>query len=1002
MEHLRFDIQQLIMDRNESRMKPPYQMEAVPTIEVTRAIDKSLSESNEKIIQQYDVELVRQNTLLTRLLLERETRVAGGLTTDVASYLETQSLPGQVAIATQTDRTTATQTDYRLRSRSDNESEDEFKFKRKFKFKKRCIEEECPRKSAWMKSPLTERGRTYIGIKMARRKMAEIGVGRRAISPIVLQEISESLNRHDHFSSTIDDDEDEHLFQYCQNPIKSTKIEVCKETIEISTSSQEEMEHRLVKMSQRRNINDPKVIPVEPSFRVLEVDSTPTKIIRKVTDKKSPKESVEIKKIIPQKKFPRGSRELKVKELKSTVDATISRILGSEKKSKNVVKPLESEFKVRRPLKHQAALKADSGSSELDDADTRRQINIPHVASKEYKTSPVNSKLVLKKVSTVADLSNTESKKSPSRSKSTSPIKKPRSSKIAILPFEIKSPSNETHKHSSRTKLTKVKSTDITKEDIKTGNVSDSDVIKSKRKSHKDEFTKSLTVSVMKPESAVFKDGLSNQPSFIEEREKSEIHMTKVESTPKNVSKVDTQGEVDPVNSQTDANQKTNASLPKEENGDKENIVCIMEKEKAITKDQRQISELAETRDESSVETGDNDSYKEVSYTRLDNEVETTKTVPDVKESSGTTEVKKMDTTEEVRYEKPVFQKQKRITQSTDETLNFVDNGSPAKLKKQFTDDFTKVVEKMKIDEIDDKIEICKNELVGSKKQEDGTSIGKTISEKSSEGEKLKTSEVLDLKSDQDLCVAVNDGNQIGGREKLEKVSGKSPKLERSNKIMSDSITLPGLNVDYDSESSDESDISCKTMLNRHSLERKTFEEEEQTAVTESRNVIGKVTCTDTKLTTVDETRTTCISKSEIQETEIIVDEANKADSATNNEKVEQFTEDKRRPINSREKKHQNTEKPLKTSRSVQDVVESKEKGTKSAVTKKAQQMKEQEKSKLQSETSESNKRNKSTREDDKNMSRNTRPERRKKMIAIDMDTEKKSMIFYSKTFRST
>ena len=68
-----------------------------------------------------DLELARQKTLLARLLLKREHRNADGGIADSTSYLETQSLPGQVAIATQTDRTTATQTDRQVRSRSDND-----------------------------------------------------------------------------------------------------------------------------------------------------------------------------------------------------------------------------------------------------------------------------------------------------------------------------------------------------------------------------------------------------------------------------------------------------------------------------------------------------------------------------------------------------------------------------------------------------------------------------------------------------------------------------------------------------------------------------------------------------------------------------------------------------------------------------------------------------------------------------------------------------------------
>lgn len=152
----------------------------------------------------HDLELARQNVLLTRLLLERETRHAGGggVMTDAASYLETQSLPGQVAIATQTDRVAATQTERHLRSRSDNdESDEDTRNRKKMKTKKRYGESEMMRTRAlWMKSPIEEEeSSTNFDKRLSslRKKVKDVKEGRKVpLEPKVLREISDSLEEN--------------------------------------------------------------------------------------------------------------------------------------------------------------------------------------------------------------------------------------------------------------------------------------------------------------------------------------------------------------------------------------------------------------------------------------------------------------------------------------------------------------------------------------------------------------------------------------------------------------------------------------------------------------------------------------------------------------------------------------------------------------------------------------------------------------------------------------
>ncbi|XP_046738432.1 cadherin-86C [Diprion similis] len=147
-------------------------------------------------------ELAKQNALLTQLVMDRDARTLRVSGIDPGNYLETQSLPGQVAIATQTDRTAATQTDHftQVRSRSDNdESDDEVRSRRKSKSKKRFGSELRRSRSLLMRSPIQEEARSSSDTRtnLLRRKAKDTREGRRAtLEPEVLREISDSLDEH--------------------------------------------------------------------------------------------------------------------------------------------------------------------------------------------------------------------------------------------------------------------------------------------------------------------------------------------------------------------------------------------------------------------------------------------------------------------------------------------------------------------------------------------------------------------------------------------------------------------------------------------------------------------------------------------------------------------------------------------------------------------------------------------------------------------------------------
>ncbi|XP_034949613.1 uncharacterized protein [Chelonus insularis] len=213
IEELGPDVQRLIIDHGiydksaQSDIKESQDAATGTTLIIQGAIPKASELPKEQNIPKYpvnvqhysihDLELARQNALLTRLLLERDRGVNAAMM-DTGSYLETQSLPGQVAAGTQTNQTIATQTEQQSRSRSDNEeSEEDARMRRKMRSKKRYDGEAKRVRALWMRSPIREEDREYSekDTNFIRKKIKDIKDARKSnIEPEVLREISDSLD----------------------------------------------------------------------------------------------------------------------------------------------------------------------------------------------------------------------------------------------------------------------------------------------------------------------------------------------------------------------------------------------------------------------------------------------------------------------------------------------------------------------------------------------------------------------------------------------------------------------------------------------------------------------------------------------------------------------------------------------------------------------------------------------------------------------------------------
>ncbi|EFN81178.1 hypothetical protein EAI_13110 [Harpegnathos saltator] len=355
----------------------------------------------------HDLELARQNALLTRLLLERESRhVGGAMTTDAASYLETQSLPGQVAIATQTDRAAATQlTERQARSRSDNdESDEESRSRKKTKTKKRYGESESSKRTRtlWMKSPIEEEEKNECfdkRLNILRKKVKEVKEGRKvSLEPEVLREISDSLDengssypekRGKRSPRTREKAAEESSVGYKvlggEKNGSSSSTEVSKqryETVsdekpaeissspEISVDNGEYIRETTEKKSSRKECKVKKQKKVEsiirPSFRVLEREITMlTKKLSKLADKKTQHTAGDDG--TGQEK-PKTSKDSKRDSDQSTRRAKADERKRSEASPSTSKEVAAVSVKTRQKFKYQQAQIMSPGSSEYDDS----------------------------------------------------------------------------------------------------------------------------------------------------------------------------------------------------------------------------------------------------------------------------------------------------------------------------------------------------------------------------------------------------------------------------------------------------------------------------------------------------------------------------------------------------------------------------------------------------------------------------------------------------------
>ncbi|XP_076302670.1 cadherin-86C-like, partial [Lasioglossum baleicum] len=374
----------------------------------------------------HDLELARQNALLTRLLLERENRRGGAGAVDSTSYLETQSLPGQVAIATQTDRTAATQTERQVKSRSDNdESDEESRHRKKLKSRKKYGDGDWKRsRTLWMKSPIEEEGSPCFDKRLSilRKKVREVKEGRKvSLEPEVLREISDSLDGN---GSSYKGEEDETMRSYRKSTEQTSisyKILNEKETGSQSSEGTRKEDH---KTNVTESTSSPEVKPqrekhgkveekspkreksktqqksegvIKPSFRILEKEFTMlTKKLSKLGDKKfrestgsdstsqekSDSFAKETKKDLEQrssKKTDTASSQKQTSESGQTTSKVDQK--GKQRKESAIAK-------TKQKLKYQQSQVMSTGSSEFDDAlDKPKKLSVPRHESLKQKQS---------------------------------------------------------------------------------------------------------------------------------------------------------------------------------------------------------------------------------------------------------------------------------------------------------------------------------------------------------------------------------------------------------------------------------------------------------------------------------------------------------------------------------------------------------------------------------------------------------------------------------------
>lgn len=349
--------------------------EALASDPVSKSTENSTNDRLQSNLQTYtinEIELVRQNALLTKLLLEKETTRDVGETLFDVSNLETQSLPGQVATATQTDRSTATQTDRQVRSRSDNdESEDDDRSRKKTKVKKKSEVQPKLIKTIWIKSTIPEEihQKDDDPSSTCQKKIIDSKEMKRAsVSPEVLQEISDSLDEQGNGSSPREYEEDDSL-RIHQSIIGKEMIKIYEGKTD-STSPETERE-RYSKGRAKKHKEKPGFVVSaarkkgEPSFHILEKEiSSLQKKIRTFGQRKSKKvkeldEEIDAL-VCDSKKVEKKLKKIKdekKEELKQDVESKLDRELKSNflaKEIESFQKNKEEEDRLKKkPLKHQ-------------------------------------------------------------------------------------------------------------------------------------------------------------------------------------------------------------------------------------------------------------------------------------------------------------------------------------------------------------------------------------------------------------------------------------------------------------------------------------------------------------------------------------------------------------------------------------------------------------------------------------------------------------------------
>lgn len=471
VEEIGPNVQRLVIDHGD--YDPSQKEKEARTRETIRQekqeiVTKDHARSSNTQYPFHDLELARQNVLLTRLLLEKENRRAGAGAMDSTSYLETQSLPGQVAIATQTDRTAATQTDRHVKSRSDNDESDneESRYRKKLKSRKKYGGDGDWRRSRtlWMKSPIEEEGSPCFDKRLSilRKKVREVKEGRKiSLEPEVLREISDSLDGN---GSSCKGEEDETMRSYRKSTEQTSisyKILNEKET-DLSRSSEEKRKEKRREKSSEEVTDDQKVNATEssspeikvqrekhvgpkekspkretrskkselgvikPSFRILEKEFTMlTKKLSKLGDKKF-QESTASDSTSQEKSdslAKDAKKDLDQKSLKKTDPSTSQKhdtapTCASKLEQKGKQRKDSAIAKTKQKLKYQQSQVMSTGSSELDDSlgfdKPKKPSGTRHETTKQKQAVGIQGHA---KVKRLVQMDRRESKKQASESK---------------------------------------------------------------------------------------------------------------------------------------------------------------------------------------------------------------------------------------------------------------------------------------------------------------------------------------------------------------------------------------------------------------------------------------------------------------------------------------------------------------------------------------------------------------------------------------------------------